>query len=89
MNAGTIIVGGALANKAGHGGEAWVRLNWVLGFQALGFRVLFLEEIAGQPDWFLQYILEARAGDRLHTVTLKIAARATLPAILDGVITSR
>ena len=50
MNAGTIIVGGALANKAGHGGEAWVRLNWVLGFQELGFRVLFLEQIAGQPD---------------------------------------
>ena len=50
MSAGTIIVGGALANKAGHGGEAWVRLNWVLGFQALGFRVLFLEEIAGHAD---------------------------------------
>lgn len=50
MNAGTIIVGGALANKAGHGGEAWVRLNWVLGFQALGFRVLFLEQLAGAPD---------------------------------------
>ena len=50
MNAGTIIVGGALANKAGQGGEAWVRLNWVLGFQALGWRVLFLEQLAGQPD---------------------------------------
>ena len=50
MKAGTIIVGGALANKAGHGGEAWVRLNWVLGFQALGFRVLFLEQLAGAPD---------------------------------------
>lgn len=50
MNAGTIIVGGALANKAGHGGEAWVRLNWMLGFQALGFRVLFLEQIDGKPD---------------------------------------
>jgi hypothetical protein len=47
---GKIIVSGALANKAGHGGEAWVRLNWVLGFQALGFRVLFLEQLAGGPD---------------------------------------
>lgn len=50
MSAGTIIVGGALANKAGQGGEAWVRLNWVLGFQALGWRVLFLEQLAGEPD---------------------------------------
>lgn len=50
MNAGTIIVSGALANKAGHGGEAWVRLHWVLGFQALGWRVLFLEQLAGPPD---------------------------------------
>lgn len=45
MNHGTIIVSGALANKTGHGGEAWVRLNWVLGFRALGFRVLFLEQL--------------------------------------------
>ena len=50
MKAGTIIVSGALANKAGHGGEAWVRLHWVLGFQALGWRVLFLEQLAGPPD---------------------------------------
>lgn len=50
MNAGQIIVSGALANKAGQGGEAWVRLNWVLGFQQLGWRVLFLEQLAGPPD---------------------------------------
>ena len=50
MNTGTIIVSGALANKAGHGGEAWVRLNWVLGFQALGWRVLFLEQLSDRPD---------------------------------------
>lgn len=45
-----IIVSGAIANKAGHGGEAWVRLNWVLGFRRLGFRVLFLEQLAGGSD---------------------------------------
>ncbi len=50
MSAGAIIVSGALANKAGHGGEAWVRLNWVLGFRALGFRVLFLEELPPPID---------------------------------------
>jgi hypothetical protein len=41
----TVVVSGALANKAGNGGEAWVRLNWVLGLQRLGFRVHFIEEV--------------------------------------------
>lgn len=41
----SIIVGGALANKWGNGGEAWVRLNWILGLKKLGFEVFFLEQI--------------------------------------------
>ncbi|MFL5241590.1 MAG: hypothetical protein ACJ8FY_05735 [Gemmataceae bacterium] len=44
----TIVVSGALANKPHNGGEAWVRLNWILGFQKLGFRVYFVEEISRQ-----------------------------------------
>jgi hypothetical protein len=40
-----VVVAGALANKYGHGGEAWVRLNWVLGFAKLGFQVCFVEQI--------------------------------------------
>lgn len=40
-----IIVAGALANKCGHGGEAWVRLSWVLGFRQLGYDVHFVEQI--------------------------------------------
>lgn len=43
----TAIVGGALANKCHNGGEAWVRLSWVLGLKRLGFDVFFLEQIAG------------------------------------------
>jgi hypothetical protein len=42
----TAIVAGALANKPGNGGEAWVRLSWVLGLQRLGFDVWLLEQIA-------------------------------------------
>ena len=42
----TVIVGGALANKPLNGGEAWVRLSWVLGIRRLGFDVCFVEEIA-------------------------------------------
>jgi len=40
-----IVVAGALANKPWYGGEAWVRLAWVLGLRALGAKVLFIEEL--------------------------------------------
>ena len=41
-----IIVAGALANKPHNGGEAWVRLSWLLGLKKLGFQVYFIEQIA-------------------------------------------
>ena len=51
MTRGRILVAGAVANKAGQGGEAWVRLNWVLGLRKLGFEVLFTEQLsAGAPE---------------------------------------
>jgi hypothetical protein len=40
------VVSGALANKPLSGGEAWVRLAWILGLRRLGFEVYFFEEIA-------------------------------------------
>jgi hypothetical protein len=42
----TAIVSGALANKPLNGGEAWVRLSWVLGLRRLGFDAYFVEELA-------------------------------------------
>ena len=42
----TIIVSGALANKYRNGGEAWVRLSWIMGMRRLGFDVHFVEQIA-------------------------------------------
>jgi hypothetical protein len=39
------VVSGALANRPGNGGGAWVRLNWVLGLKQLGFEVYFIEQI--------------------------------------------
>ena len=42
----TIVVAGALANKPYNGGEAWVRLSWLLGLKKLGFDVWFIEQIA-------------------------------------------
>jgi hypothetical protein len=44
------IVAGALANKPRSGGEAWVRLSWVLGLRRLGFDVYFVELLdSGDP----------------------------------------
>src|SRR2546428_7881354 len=46
MKMSTILVSGALANKHLNGGEAWVRLNWILGLKKLGFDVFFVEQIS-------------------------------------------
>jgi hypothetical protein len=40
-----IMVSGAIANKYRHGGAAWTRLSWMLGFKKLGFNVYFVEQI--------------------------------------------
>lgn len=68
-----MIVAGALANKHLNGGEAWVRLNWVLALEALGMQVFFVEQIrsaacvddAGQPTSF-----ETSANVRFFTSTV-------------------
>jgi hypothetical protein len=44
------IVAGALANKPRSGGEAWVRLSWVLGLRRLGFDVYFVERLAADEE---------------------------------------
>ena len=40
-----VVVTGALANKPGNGGEAWVRLSWLLALRELGVETWFLEQI--------------------------------------------
>jgi hypothetical protein len=42
----TVVVAGALGNKPGQAGEAWVKLSWVRGLQRLGFEVWFVEQLA-------------------------------------------
>lgn len=44
----TVVVAGALANKPLNGGEAWVRLSWLLGLKRLDFRTYFVEQIDRQ-----------------------------------------
>jgi hypothetical protein len=41
----TIVISGAIANRHGNGGGAWVRLSWIRGLDKLGYRVYFLEQI--------------------------------------------
>ncbi|HEX5593771.1 MAG TPA: hypothetical protein VFX35_10535 [Solirubrobacterales bacterium] len=52
------VVAGALANKPGSGGEAWVRLSWVLGLQRLGFDVCLVERLP-EEDFGSQRFFEA------------------------------
>ncbi len=52
-----IVVAGALANRPGNSGGAWVRSHWARGLARLGFDVLFLEQMdpaafaAGPEAW--------------------------------------
>jgi hypothetical protein len=41
-----IAVAGTLAGKHGHGGSLWVRMSWAEALRSLGFRVLFVEQLA-------------------------------------------
>jgi hypothetical protein len=74
---GTVVVAGALANKAGSGGEAWVRLSWVRGLQQLGLDTWFVEELAASTctDDNVAYF-------RGVTDRFGLAGRATL--LVDG-----
>jgi hypothetical protein len=47
VSKGTIVVAGALAQKVGQGGHAWVLLQYLLGFRRLGWEVLFLDRLDG------------------------------------------
>ena len=59
-----VVVAGAMANKAGSAGEAWVRLSWVRGFERLGLDVRFVEELSptDAPDPAAVEWFEAIAG---------------------------
>ena len=45
MNRGTILIAGSLAQRPDCGGHAWVFLQYLLGFQRLGWEVLFLDRL--------------------------------------------
>lgn len=61
-----VVVGGALASKAGSGGEAWVRLSWIRGLQRLGLDVWFVEEASDGAglDYFTEVAERFGLADR-------------------------
>ncbi len=65
-----VVVAGALANKAGKGGEAWVRLSYVAGLARLGHEVRFLEEIAEPDPLAVAYFAEVADGFGLEGAAL-------------------
>lgn len=62
------IVAGALANKPESGGEAWVRLSWVLGLRRLGWDAWLVERLAvAEPAaiaYFESIVKEFGLGER-------------------------
>jgi hypothetical protein len=43
-----VVLAGAIAQRPGSGGHAWVFLQYLLGFKSLGFDVLFLDQLTPQ-----------------------------------------
>jgi len=70
----TVVVAGALGNKPGQAGEAWVKLSWVRGLQRLGIDVWFVEQLAGS----LSDDARAAAWFRAVTERFELADRAAL-----------
>jgi hypothetical protein len=70
----TVLVSGAVANKHGHGGSAWVRLSWADALRELGFDVLFVEELDGMSaehaPGVAAFIAAMRACDLLDRAAL-------------------
>ena len=63
-----VAVAGAIASKPRNGGEAWVRLSYVLGFRQLGLDVSFVEEVDEASDdavaWFREIVPDGALVDR-------------------------
>ena len=89
MTKGRVIVAGAIANKAGQGGEAWVRLNWVLGLRKLGFEVLFVEQLnSGAPESAVTFFRETMSSAGLGDKAVLLGENGVitgpgLPQVLD------
>jgi hypothetical protein len=79
------VIAGALASKPHNGGEAWVRLSWVLGMRRLGFDVWLVEEVprevsASDRNWFESVVECFGLGERCALIGPKGRSLAGVPA---------
>jgi hypothetical protein len=64
MSAQRVVVAGSLAQAHGRGGHAWALLNYLIGFQLLGWRVYFVDRLVSEEDRDVQlhYLAELMNG---------------------------
>src|SRR4051812_832740 len=98
---GTIAVAGSVAQKPGHGGHAWVFLQYLLGFRRLGWDVLFLDRAGAGMDVDVQWladvmaafdladqwaVLDSDTGEVLNLTRAELDARLARAAFLFNVM---
>ena len=85
-----VVVAGALGNKPGQSGEAWVKLSWVRGLKSLGIDTWFIEQLAPSVDrtaaaaWFRS--ITKRFGLHGKAVLLDETANVLVGPSLEQVI---
>jgi hypothetical protein len=83
-----VAVAGALADKAGSGGEAWVRLTYALGLRRLGCEVRLIEDAAAASREATEYAARVAARFGLDYGPAEDAAPADLLVDISGNIRS-
>lgn len=58
----SIAVAGSLAQRPGHGGHAWVFLNYLLGLRRLGHEVTFVDRLEEEDEKARRWLGEVLAG---------------------------
>ena len=72
-----VLVGGAVAQRPGFGGHAWVYLHWLLGLRALGCRVAFVDRLL--PEDQAAQIAWLQAVFNPHDLPVLLVGRDPLP----------
>jgi hypothetical protein len=85
----SVAVAGALAAKAGNGGEAWVRLSYALGMRRLGCDVRLIEEARAASTRELDYARSVARQFGLEYVPSDEAEPADLLINVSGNVRSR
>jgi hypothetical protein len=89
MHVSLIVVSGVLANKPRNGGEAWVRLSYVLGLRRLGCDVRFVEQIdpeAATADGLAYFDAVAEAFDLASPSLLRADGRVLRGPAFDELV---